>query len=368
MAEVFGDRDPWNRITGGLDRIIAAFADVTVKPDEYPDGDLPIDAVLLGTLTAASSLSSVEQSQVLLYMQLAREGHVTFFKSGVQMAAQELGATNAAGKASAVRPADAKKIEKLTGFSWQESTAGALAMALLKVPSRELIEAWGWGQDPVDHASFKSRRKMGQKQYLDFISRADAVALRMALKRTARALHQEGWTKYSACLNQMIEELSECTIDEGVPRFFVDYFEEFMELWRHRGLILDTPLDADILRRKVLARRGEAANANGQAAGGDARQAERDRQMAEVLRMTLRTQSQLASLADRVDKIGRSHPKEDGGDGGGGGAGPSERPGADNKCFECGSTEHFGYNCEKRKARLEAQSTRKGKAVVVEEV
>ena len=28
------------------------------------------------------------------------------------------------------------------------------------------------------------------------------------------------------------------------------------------------------------------------------------------------------------------------------------RPGASNACYECGSTEHFGYNCEKRVARL----------------
>ena len=28
------------------------------------------------------------------------------------------------------------------------------------------------------------------------------------------------------------------------------------------------------------------------------------------------------------------------------------RPGTGNPCYECGSTEHFGYNCEKRVARL----------------
>ena len=28
------------------------------------------------------------------------------------------------------------------------------------------------------------------------------------------------------------------------------------------------------------------------------------------------------------------------------------RPGASNACYECGSTEHFGYNCKKRVARL----------------
>jgi hypothetical protein len=83
------------------------------------------------------------------------------------------------------------------------------------------------------------------------------------LKRVAKTLRDKGWPLASATLTSFVDDLSEITFDEGVPEYFLEYYNEFMEVHRCRGLIASAPLDAEVLRSKVLGRR------RGGGGGGD---------------------------------------------------------------------------------------------------
>ena len=128
-------------------------------------------------------------------------------------------------------------------------------MAMFKVPTRDGLDAWGHGGDPIEHEAFKLRRKLGQKTYLDYLTKGDAVELRDKLKKAARQLQRENFMTASATLVAFVDELSELTMEQGRNDLFIDYFAEHMEELRHRFLVRDAPLDAAILRRKVLCRR-----------------------------------------------------------------------------------------------------------------
>ena len=289
-------------------------------------------------------------------MDLARPDNVKHYAIGLSVAADMFnggGCKNP--KSRAPKPADAKRIKDEFGMDWVEASAGALAMAMFSVPNREALEAWGHGADPIDYEAFRVRRKLGQKTYLDYLGRAgDAVPLRNQLKKAARQLQREGFMTASATLVTFVDELAECTIDQGAPGLFIDYFAEHMEELRSKFLVKDKPLDEAILRRKVLCRRnhgedvGTSPTTTPRTGGTGACATTSDRnlaqsvQVAELLKDQERLRSQLATLTDRFTKM-----KEET---------TVTRPNEKNKCFECGSTEHFGYNCPIRKKRLEEES------------
>ena len=86
---------------------------------------------------------------------------------------------------------------------------------------------------------------------MTYVRTNDAKGLKSWLKRSVNALTVNKYTKASACLNLMIDELAELTIDQNFPRGFIDYYSEHMELCRRALTKADAPIDDAILRRKV---------------------------------------------------------------------------------------------------------------------
>ena len=86
------------------------------------------------------------------------------------------------------------------------------------------------------------------------------------------------------------------------------------------------------------------------------------KQVEELLREVRKGQSQNASLKDQVARL------REGGSGKPGGASspatPATKPGpsADHPCYECGSPDHFGYNCPVRAAKLKETEEAKKKS------
>ena len=74
-------------------------------------------------------------------------------------------------------------------------------------------------------------------------------------------------------------------------------------------------------------------------------------QMDDLIKEAKRSQSQVASLRDTVSRL--RDEKTAGGKSGGGDSSANPKPGEDERCYECGGVGHFGYQCEKRKAREE---------------
>ena len=127
----------------------------------------------------------------------------------------------------------------------------AIAMGI--VLSREQAQELGHEGDALDSAKFKQMIKASRPWYMTFVRNNDAKGLKEWLKRAVNALAVSKWSKASACLNLLTDELSELTIDQGFPQGFIDYYNEHMEMRR----TLPIKSDAPILRRKVMGvRRG----------------------------------------------------------------------------------------------------------------
>ena len=103
----------------------------------------------------------------------------------------------------------------------------------------------------------------------------------------------------------MIEDLSEVTIEEGAAGLFVDYFQEYMDLYRARGLIASAPIDESILRRKVLGRRtgGGGATPTPAAAGASSAALAQTEQVNELTREATRSRSQQSTMRDQMAEM-----------------------------------------------------------------
>ena len=86
---------------------------------------------------------------------------------------------------------------------------------------------------------------------------------------------------------------------------FVDYFQEYMDLYRARGLIASAPIDESILRRKVLGRRtgGGGATTTPAAAGSSSAAIAQADQVSELLREATRSRSQQSTMRDQMAKM-----------------------------------------------------------------
>lgn len=373
VTAAYGERDPWRRMPGGLQHVTDTLLAVSSDPGDYPEpggGGLSHSAILLGRLVAASSLTASDRNDIQDFMSLCRQGQLQHYLAAVKSTGAELGADTSDSPAGQMRPADERAVIAATGMPSMEVTACIFACATFRVPTVRELKAIGHGSDPVSHASFAKQRKIGLKTYIDFKKPEDAYALREALKKAARQLQNDGWHTAAAAMRTMIEDLSEVTIEEGAAGLFVDYFQEYMDLYRARGLIASAPIDESILRRKVLGRRtgGGGATPTPAAAGASSAAIAQADQVSELLREATRSRSQQATMRDQMAKMkavidaidrpnvfrnlgilaGDDHPAYHGDP-----TPPGDtRPGTSNACYECGSTEHFGYNCEKRVARL----------------
>ena len=362
VTAAYGDRDPWRRMPGGIQHVTDTLLHVSSDPSDYPElggGGIAHSAILLGRLVAASSLAAQDRNDIHDFMSLCRQTQLPFYLAALKSTGAELGPDTNESPAGQMRPSDERAVIAQTGMPSIEVVACTFACATFRVPTVRELKAIGHGTDPVSHASFAKQRKIGLKTYIDYKKPEDAYALREALKKAARQLQNDGWHTAAASMRTMIEDLSEVTIEENAAGLFVDYFQEYMDLYRARGLIANAPIDETILRRKVLGRRvGGGTPAAPSAAGISSAALAQTEQVNELTREATRSRSQQATMRDQMTKmkaviddfsrpaVWLKNPAA------GEEAGPSDtRPGAANACYECGSTEHFGYNCEIRVAR-----------------
>ena len=108
-------------------------------------------------------------------------------------------------------------------MSWVEQAALRGAMAMGISLSREQIYEMGHEGDALDSAKFKQLIKSSRPWYMTFVQKNDAKGLKEWLKRAVNVLAAHKWSKASACLNILVDELSELTIEQGFPQGFVDY-------------------------------------------------------------------------------------------------------------------------------------------------
>ena len=353
VTNKYGSSDPWGTCEGGLDGIVdilvSSNTDLVLPPLE--EGDLPFAGLLMGDLVARSSLNNAQKSAVKTFIRLVRHPVLALYEEAFKMAAAESGGVHSKENEALERLA-----EQVTGMQAREAKALVMAMAIYALVPAQELDAMVYGMDPLGWSGFKNIVKYGGGSYLEYKKqKADPMELRARLKKTARILRDGKYSLASATLTSFIDDLEECTFDEGVPQYFLEYYNEFMEQHRCRGLIVSAPLDQVLVRRKVLCRRsggggGPGAGAAGGASVSAVELATMRLQLDEKDREHRRVESQAASLRDQLRRVkegagGSDHDKKD--------DKHNPKPGEGGaKCYECGSLEHFGSACPKRVARL----------------
>ena len=310
--------------------------------------------MLMGDLVGRSSLGRAEKLAIKTFVRLVRQETKAEYEDAVKAAMAESGGVDA--KENEARERLALEV---TGMPAREAKALVFGMAVfIMVPSQDL-DAMVYGVDPMSWKGFKGATLYGNGSYMEYRKpKAEAAELRSRLKKVARMLRDGDYNLASSTLTTFLDELEEITFDQGVPGYFLDYYNEYMDRHRCRGLIVSAPLDQDVLRSKVLGRRGGGSGVGGSgsgAAGGASASAAVELaamrlQLDEKDREHKRAESQAASLRDQLrrakEEAGKGAPEPK----------PNPKPGEGGaKCYECGSLDHFGMHCHKRIARLAAE-------------
>ena len=338
---LFGLSSPFDIVDGGKAAVVQALCNVTSNVKEFPSDSAPYGGYLMGRLVGRAELSTTAVQQIIVFVEMDKADHVKFFKQGLEAAKKELSGGDAARESTKTpRPAEERAIIEKTGMEWVEQVALRGAMAMGVVLSRDQIQDLGHEGDALDCPKFRQLIKAQREWYMTFVRRGDAKGLRSWLKRAVSALAVSKYSKASACLNLMVDELAELTIDQGFASGFLDYYNEHMELRRCLPVVADSPLDDAILRRKVTGVRG-ATDVAGKAAVEEALQKEAALRKGteESLRKAFTKIDVLEAMVRKMEKAG------------GGGPSGDSRPNDSNRCYECGEVGHFGRDCPVRKAK-----------------
>ena len=102
-----------------------------------------------------------------------------------------------------------------TEMGWVEQVVLRAAMTMSIVLSREQAQELGHEGDALDSAKCKQMIKASRPWYMTFVRNNDAKGLKEWLKRAVNVLAANKWSKASACLNILVDELSELTIEQG---------------------------------------------------------------------------------------------------------------------------------------------------------
>ena len=344
---LFGLASPFDLVDGGKEALVEAICYVTSNVKEYPQDEAPYSSYLMGRLVGRAELSATAVQQLTVFVEMDKPDHVKHFKQGLDAAKKELSGGAAKEVSKTPRPAEERAILEKTGMDWVEQVALRGAMAMGVVLSREQISDVGFEGDALDSPKFKSMIKSQRPWYMTYVRKGDAKGLKSWLKRAVSALAVNKFSKASACLNLMVDELAELTIDQGFPSGFVDYYNEFMELRRCLPISAESPLDDGILRRKVTGVRGTAnVDPLERSALDEALQKESALRKGteENLRKAFAKIDALEALVHKSERLRTNDTR------------PSEL----NRCYECGEVGHFGRDCPVRKARDEKEAEEAG--------
>ena len=81
----FGSKDPWAGISGegGLEALLEKLAMNVTNEQECPDEDCALSAMQMGTLAASANLNAKELTAIRIYMMIAYNNHVSFYREGL---------------------------------------------------------------------------------------------------------------------------------------------------------------------------------------------------------------------------------------------------------------------------------------------
>ena len=245
-----------------MEKLLAVTSDVT----HFPKDDSPYGSLLAGRLASQSVLSAVDIEMLGVFVEMDKDhSHVKMWKAGLKSLEDLDSASEARRSSKAPKSTEERELVEKTGMGWVEQVILRAAMAMGIVLSREQAQELGHEGDALDSAKFKQMIKASRPWYMTFVRNNDAKGLKEWLKRAVNALAVSKWSKASACLNLLTDELSELTIDQGFPQGFIDYYNEHMEMRRTLPMKSDAPIDDAILRRKVMGvRRGGEGPSEGQ--------------------------------------------------------------------------------------------------------
>ena len=327
----------------GMAKLLAAHVDGV---DKCPDGDADDrqSAMKFGIIVGSTKgLSPWDLVSIKMLVELVYEDVNPSFNRGLALAKEltraEEGATKGSAGGNIPTEAEATRIFLEKGMTWHEVVALSAVMYNGTVPSKQEIEAAGYGSDPAQWLSSKEHRKNGKPNVHNFMKTKDAKGYRDMLVKGGTRLAQSGlYPMAASSLMLFIQKLSHMTFDQNMSDLFLVYCEEHME--SHKGMGLYTasePLDMKILTETVLAEKNRTSADNNKAIELYEQHAAASRRESDSLKGKLAHLERLLAQSSLAA----------------GGLGPSGNlpPSESNTCSFCKSPGHFVRECPKKLAR-----------------
>ena len=347
-----GSECPFKNYSGGggiegMAKHLAAHVDGVDKCPDAGDAEDRQSAMKFGIIVGSTmGLTPWDLISLKMLVELAYEDVNPSFNKGLGFAKELTRAEESATKGTAggniPTEAEAIKILLEKGMSWREVVALSAVMYNGTVPSKQEIEAAGYGSDPAQSVSAKEHRKNGKPNVHNFMKTKDAKGYRDMLVKGGTRLAQSGlYPMAASSLMLFIQKLSHMTFEQNMPDLFLVYCEEHME--SHKGMGLYTasePLDMKILTETVLAEKNRTSADNNKALELYEAHAAASKRESDSLKGKLAHLERLLAQANL----------------GGGGLGPSGNPppSDNNTCSYCKSPGHFVRECPKKLAKKQA--------------
>ncbi|MBL6911017.1 MAG: hypothetical protein ISR34_11420 [Pirellulales bacterium] len=364
----FGSKDPWAGISGegGLEALLEKLAMNVTNEQECPDEDCALSAMQMGTLAASANLNAKESTAIRIYMMIAYNEHVSFYREGLasgKSAAEETKTKMGAHGGTLPAHEFSLQIEQEKGMPWQAVVVVTSVMYRGVVPTATEIDKYGYGSDPALWTSTNLDRKAKKKNFNDYLQAMDSIGYRdLLLKGATRMSQNKAWAPYAATLMLFVNKLSSMTFDQNRGDLFLKYCEEHMEAHKGEGLYNAVrPTDPQILEETVLSQKNapKASETEGLEKKMDKRFEEAQATERSLKDMLRAEQVKSAEMKKKMETMERSIQS-----GVSGGEPPKVLgpPGPNNPCNYCGGIDHFARECPKKKIADEARAAKKKEA------
>ena len=186
---------------------------------------------LVGRLVKRADIPASSIDSLAVFVEMNKKpDHVKMWKAGLESGNRERNGAATTSKTPGL--AKEKDLIAKTGMGWVEQVVLRGAMALGEVLSRQHVHELGFEGDTLDGTKFKQMNKSARPWYMTFVRTNDAKGLVMWLKRAVNSPAASKWTKASVCLNRLMDELSEITIEQGFLQGFIIQATTVALRWR----------------------------------------------------------------------------------------------------------------------------------------